>query len=708
MFYVDYKNSVNESNEDNNWQEVPIKVEFLPDLTISQFRWIKRGPYDQLMAEVIIKNIGRGKIEIPAYPYPFLRGCLTSPKDSRWQGYCTPFSAEQPITLMSRQEYKISEFYFVGVPLPSVHYTGEIEIVLPDSIQEITKTNNKRKIAVTVTKWDKNKGLPDLEIVSIKFIDGKKAEMTFKNGGNHRLFYQPIAIYGEVSNIRIPEYKKIVGAQLGDPLSDNLLPPGALGKVMVIDPMLVTNNGSSSEPTEFIEGEEWNFVIDSGNNQIESNEKNNSKTVKVEFGGNKGTVDLGIENIHLIKSRVNEKFEASTLIRNYGNEPIRADLVKVTLAVTKDGRLVYNDFVSSPPPGLQELKPGSGAYYNISSTRVLSPNNVGFYDLTFYVMSDANSGIKDTNENNNRFNTNVLIDSLIGGLPANELPDLIIKDISFFEATSTVVSPLDKRSPRYGAKVTIKNMNGGDVCIQTLTVELRVSSTSNVDNRLFNPYSIGFSCKIIEAKDSEVVITLPTVDKPEYYFGRYRYLFTVDPYGYVKELNDENNAKEVTATAETLKTELIISLEPTTPPSQDIPIGSTDTEVARFKLAALYEDLTISSITMAVPNIDISSCNFNDLKLYSEGRLIGYVIPSATSGPAVTCHAQFNNLNFVIPRDTSKTIALKLSIPLNARVGDSFAFMLGGVVVKKPPSGKTVVITGSGTTAYTMKITAKP
>lgn len=549
MFYVDYKGRVDESNEDNNWQEVPIKVAFLPDLIISNFQWIRKEPYDQLMASATIKNIGKGSIEIPS-GNPFLRGCLVSHKDSRWQDYCSVFTQERAIILKGGEEYEIKEFKFAGVPFPGVTYVGDLEILLPNYLNEVSKSNNKRRIVVTIPKWNKDFGLPDLEIVGFKFLNTKKVELTFKNTGKYRTFYQPISFFGilvKPAVLQVPEYKKMVHITLTD--SNCCILPGETRSIMMSDPVFVATNNPMEEltPTEFVEGEEWEFFIDSGYNQTESNESNNSKIVKVKLDTIKGRVDLKIDNIHLLKSRIGERFEATVLVTNLGPDAIATQLVIIETKLLKNGRIVYQRFTSEPSLNDVILEPGKGIYYSIFSAEKMTYNFSGLYDLQFYVFPSSSSYLTESNDTNNWFNTNVLIDSWFDKPVTEKLPDLIIDDISFFESTSTPVILEGRSIPLYGARVTLKNIGEGRVCDQTDTVELRVSSVSGISNTLFNPYSVGFSCKIIDAVASKISITLPTVDKVEFYFIGIKgsnYLFSVDPYGYIKEIADTNNTKE--------------------------------------------------------------------------------------------------------------------------------------------------------------------
>lgn len=700
MFYVDYKNKIDESNEDNNWQEVSIKVAFLPDLIISGFRWLRYNPYDQLLASVTIKNIGKGSIEIPA-DYDFLHGCLSSPKDPNWkkrgQDYCSLLKLKQAIALKSGEEYTVKEFRFVGVPLPRITYAGEMQIWLPNIISEVSKANNKRKIAVLIPSWGKNNGLPDLEITSVRFLDNKKAEITFKNSGKHRTFDQPIALYGHVVktvNLQIPEATKIVQA-----VSDQscCILPGESRVIIASDPVEVSQANKNDEIStgDFIEGEEWQFFIDSGYDQTESNENNNSQLAKVKFdsgepvlsinlspnsppsktiligsenvevarfnlsalrenltvkdiimesptggcsftnlklfsegrqigstvpsaiagpgitchaefdnlslvipkdtsvtialslsipttaqdgdsfafafggiiidfpaSGKRATiigigtkawpmrisgprqVDLSILDVELVKSRAFEKFEAKILVGNLGPDPIDAESVRITAKMIINNSPVTSNFLIKFPPNGQ-IRGGEGAYYTLISNEIISPNYANMLANIEFNVFDESAIIKEINLGNNVFRTNVFIDPYITRPPTGELPDLTIKDVSFFQATSTLnfSSQGQLPYPLYGAKVTVKNIGNNNVCNQVPTIELRVSNTSSVNNSIFNPYSIGFSCKLIDTQNSEAIVTLPVVDKAEYYFTHQgTYLFVVDPYGYLYEASDVNNS----------------------------------------------------------------------------------------------------------------------------------------------------------------------
>jgi len=156
--------------------------------------------------------------------------------------------------------------------------------------------------------------------------------------------------------------------------------------------------------------------------------------------------------------------------------------------------------------------------------------------------------------------------------------------------------------------------------------------------------------------------------------------------------------------AETTQPSVSISVAPSSPASRNIVVGSKDVEVARFLVRASGETITIGSLAMHAFHVPEKSCNFSDLKLFDGITQIGSTVATAVSGPGITCHAAFNNINLGISKSEAKLLILKTSIPSYANTGDTFAFALGSMFVPPTDSGKLVKTSGIPAIASQMTI----
>ncbi len=129
-----------------------------------------------------------------------------------------------------------------------------------------------------------------------------------------------------------------------------------------------------------------------------------------------------------------------------------------------------------------------------------------------------------------------------------------------------------------------------------------------------------------------------------------------------------------TAVTSMASTTLSISLDSATPPGRMITPAMGSAEVVRYDFAASGGDVTVSDILMTANSVN---CDFMNLQLIdpSTGAQIGVTVPLMTLGGG-SCHAEFKNLNIVIPRNATRMIALKLAVPVGWPQ-ETFSFNIG-------------------------------
>ena len=148
---------------------------------------------------------------------------------------------------------------------------------------------------------------------------------------------------------------------------------------------------------------------------------------------------------------------------------------------------------------------------------------------------------------------------------------------------------------------------------------------------------------------------------------------------------------------------LYISRDPMSPPDRGIVPGKTNVEVARFRITNnTKSDVMIQNF--GVQRSNAGPCYFQNLKIRdSAGAQVG-----GTRSPDSGCAASFGSvdpvavtLNFVIPKDNYRTLSLYLDIPVDASIGDIFAFKVDAIAVEG-----SVIPAGVGIAGNLMKIVA--
>ncbi len=149
--------------------------------------------------------------------------------------------------------------------------------------------------------------------------------------------------------------------------------------------------------------------------------------------------------------------------------------------------------------------------------------------------------------------------------------------------------------------------------------------------------------------------------------------------------------------ANTNPSPLNVTLDPFTPPSGSTNAGSVNLEVLRIKFAAGSSNVTVNSVTMGTSY----ACNFMNLFLFdpATGSQVGSLVPVATYA-GTQCQAAFNNLNFAVAANSSRSLALELSLPVSASAGNFSFSMLssGAVAVNSSATLNSPVINGNSLT----------
>jgi len=172
--------------------------------------------------------------------------------------------------------------------------------------------------------------------------------------------------------------------------------------------------------------------------------------------------------------------------------------------------------------------------------------------------------------------------------------------------------------------------------------------------------------------------------------------------------NEAQTSVSVQVGGGTTQPTLSVSVDPATPPSRTIVPGTTDIEVARFQVAVSGENVTLVNLVAGISNnLGEGGCNsyINDLRLIdvSNGTQIGSTI-SNFSG----CSATFTNINYTLPKNSTKTFAIRLSVPATASTGLVFSFDINGFTWLPLQSGRTLQSAGFSSFANTMTIGGNP
>ncbi|MBA3047311.1 hypothetical protein KKC83_01500 [Patescibacteria group bacterium] len=143
---------------------------------------------------------------------------------------------------------------------------------------------------------------------------------------------------------------------------------------------------------------------------------------------------------------------------------------------------------------------------------------------------------------------------------------------------------------------------------------------------------------------------------------------------------------------------LYISDDADTPIAQQLVMGATDQEVARFKLEAnASEDLNITQLVISDNTSSAATGTLMNIKIYDGTTLIGGPVQLDTSSATTTyAHAVFSGINLTIPANGSKVITVKADVATAASGATSasthtFAMLIDNGIT----STETVTVKGS-------------
>lgn len=125
---------------------------------------------------------------------------------------------------------------------------------------------------------------------------------------------------------------------------------------------------------------------------------------------------------------------------------------------------------------------------------------------------------------------------------------------------------------------------------------------------------------------------------------------------------------------------LLLGVAPDSPPSQNIPVGSTDVAVTKFLVTsdpANPGPFNLEGVLLTTapdPGYSYACENVSDLKLFIGTRQVGGPIPLLQRTGQPPCIAIFGNLGVPLQPGDRLVLTVKASIPSTARAGDQFNF----------------------------------
>lgn len=125
---------------------------------------------------------------------------------------------------------------------------------------------------------------------------------------------------------------------------------------------------------------------------------------------------------------------------------------------------------------------------------------------------------------------------------------------------------------------------------------------------------------------------------------------------------------------------ILLGVAPDSPPSQEIPVGSVDVEVAKFLVTsdpANPGPFNLEGVILTTapdPGYSYACDNVSDLKLFLGTQQVGGPVPLLPRDAQPPCIAIFGNLGIPMQPGNRLVLTVKVSIPSTARVGDAFNF----------------------------------
>jgi len=142
---------------------------------------------------------------------------------------------------------------------------------------------------------------------------------------------------------------------------------------------------------------------------------------------------------------------------------------------------------------------------------------------------------------------------------------------------------------------------------------------------------------------------------------------------------------------------LYISDDANTPIAQQIVMGATDQEIARFKLeASASEDLSITQLTVADQVSRAASGTLKNIKIYDGTTLVGGPVQLDTTSATTTyVRAVFSGINLTIPANGSKTLIVKADVGTAVDGAVSGSTHKFAVLINDNITGETMVVKGA-------------
>jgi len=113
--------------------------------------------------------------------------------------------------------------------------------------------------------------------------------------------------------------------------------------------------------------------------------------------------------------------------------------------------------------------------------------------------------------------------------------------------------------------------------------------------------------------------------------------------------------------------QLTITADGDTPVAQQMVMGETDKEVARFKLAAdAAEDINITEVYVAATVASTATGTFQNMKLYVDDVQVGSAANFGSTASTTYAIAPFTSLDLTIPRNSNKILVVKADVSTSA------------------------------------------
>jgi len=132
------------------------------------------------------------------------------------------------------------------------------------------------------------------------------------------------------------------------------------------------------------------------------------------------------------------------------------------------------------------------------------------------------------------------------------------------------------------------------------------------------------------------------------------------------------------------------------PVAQQLVMGATDQEVAKFKLeASASEDLDITQLTISDSVSSGATGTLKNIKITDGTTTWGPVMLDTTYATTTYAHATFTGMNLTIPAGSSKTLTVKADVATASEGGASASTHAFAILHNDGITGETVVVKGA-------------